>query len=103
MVRNYLNPDLPIEKQGGKLPHWQQGEVMQFVTFRLGDSLPNTKVDHWKTQRQLWLSTNPKPWSVETEREFHRRFSATFEAWLDLGTGPVCSENRRHASTSPKP
>ena len=45
---DYLHPDRQIQKHGDKLPHWQQDEVMQFVTFRLGDALPKTKVDHWR-------------------------------------------------------
>ena len=43
MVPDFLDSDLPIERQGDKLPHWQQDEVMQFVTFRLGDALPKAK------------------------------------------------------------
>lgn len=48
MSSDFLNPDERIQKHGDKLPHWQQAEVMQFVTFRLGDALPKAKVDHWK-------------------------------------------------------
>jgi hypothetical protein len=43
MSPDFLNPDGHIQKHGDKLPHWQQGEVMQFVTFRLGDALPSQK------------------------------------------------------------
>ena len=50
MSRDYLNPDAPIEKHRGPLPHWEQNEVIQFVTFRLGDSLPRDKILEWKTQ-----------------------------------------------------
>jgi len=96
MSSDFLNPEQPIAKHPGKLPHWQQGEVMQFVTFRLGDALPSGKIDHWKEQRQLWLTTNPKPWSVETEREFHRRFSACFEVWLDQGAGSCLLREPKH-------
>ena len=87
MSFDFLNPDRHIQKHGDKLPHWQQGEVMQFVTFRLGDALPKAKVDHWKEQRRLWLSTYPKPWDVATEREYQRRFTWKIESWLDQGAG----------------
>jgi putative transposase len=103
MAADYLNPDRPIDKHGDKLPHWQQGEVMQFVTFRLGDALPKAKITLWKEQRRLWLSTNPKPWAAETEREFHRRFTAKFEVWLDQGAGSCLlkePEARGHLSES---
>jgi putative transposase len=62
MVPDFFHPERPIDKHGDRLPHWQQGEVIQFVTFRLGDALPKEKVARWKEQRELWLSTNPKPW-----------------------------------------
>jgi REP element-mobilizing transposase RayT len=87
MSSDFLNPDRQIQKHGDRLPHWQQGEAMQFVTFRLGDALPLSKVRHWKEQRRLWLATYPKPWDPETEREYHRRFTWKIESWLDQGAG----------------
>lgn len=35
----FFDPRGDIEKTAHKLPHWQQGEVAIFVTFRLADSL----------------------------------------------------------------
>ncbi|MEO5914649.1 MAG: transposase [Luteolibacter sp.] len=98
MSRDYLHPDESIEKHGWKLPHWQQGEAMQFVTFRLGDSLPKDKIDHWKTQRDAWKRTWPRPWTPELEKEYHRRFTARLEVWLDQGAGSCLlrDEGNRH-------
>ena len=87
MSRDYLHPDQPIQKHGLKLPHWQQGEAMQFVTFRLGDALPKEKIELWKTQRNAWNRTWPKPWTQEQEAEYHRRFTHRLERWLDAGAG----------------
>lgn len=87
MSRDYLHPDQPIHKHGLKLPHWQQGEAMQFVTFRLNDSLPQEKIQRWKTQRDAWNQTWPKPWSAEQEADYHRQFTYRLERWLDVGTG----------------
>ena len=87
MSRDYLHPDRPIAKHGSKLPHWQQGEVMQFVTFRLGDALPGEKVQAWKKQRDAWKQTWPPPWTAEQEKEYHLRFTAKLERWLDQGAG----------------
>ena len=103
MSSDYLNPDGQIQKHGDKLPHWQQGEAMQFVTFRLGDALPKAKVDRWKEQRRLWLSTYPKPWDRSTEREYNRRFIWKIESWLDLGAGSCLFRDpsiRSHLSES---
>ena len=60
---------------------------MQFVTFRLGDALPVERVRHWKEQRRLWLLNHPKPWSLETESDYHRKFTWKIESWLDEGSG----------------
>ncbi|GAA5130041.1 transposase [Luteolibacter yonseiensis] len=87
MSRDYLHPYQPIRKHGLKLPHWQQDEAMQFVTFRLGDSLPEEKKELWKTQRNAWNQTWPKPWTPEQEADYHRRFTYRLEKWLDAGAG----------------
>lgn len=87
MSSDFLNPDAHIQKHGDKLPHWQQEEVMQFVTFRLGDALPAARVRQWLEQRRFWIEDHPKPWSVETEGEYHRRFTWKIESWLDQGSG----------------
>lgn len=87
MPPDFLHPDRDIEKHGDDLPHWQQGEAMQFVTFRLGDALPASRIRQWKEQRANWLSTYPKPWDAATEGEYHRRFSMALEYWLDEGCG----------------
>ena len=49
---NYLNPDSEIHKSRGELPHWQQGGVLQFVSFRLGDALPLSLMREWKEERE---------------------------------------------------
>jgi REP element-mobilizing transposase RayT len=87
MPRDFLHPNREIQKHGDDLPHWQQGEAMQFVTFRLGDALPASRIREWKEQRSNWLSTYPKPWDAATEGEYHRRFSMKLEYWLDDGHG----------------
>jgi putative transposase len=83
----FLNPDREIRKSGDALPHWQQGEVMQFVTFRLGDSLPQSLLKKWAVQRAKWLMDHPRPWSDEIRADYHRKFSQVIERWLDQGMG----------------
>jgi REP element-mobilizing transposase RayT len=84
---SYLNPEGKIRKSGDGLPHWQQGKVMQFVTFRLEDSLPRSLMDDWAEQRSRWLLENPEPWTDDVRAEYHRKFSRQFERWLDQGMG----------------
>ena len=83
----YLNPSEEVQKHGLKLPHWQQSESMQFVTFRLGDAMPGSKIRQWKEEHAIWLNHHPKPWSLEHESEYHRRFTWKLERWLDEGSG----------------
>ena len=84
---NYLNPDSEIQKSGAELPHWQQNQVLQFVTFRLGDALPPSLLRDWQEERKQWLATHPQPWSEQVGAEYHRNFSAKIERWLDQGMG----------------
>ncbi|MEI8038648.1 MAG: transposase [Verrucomicrobiota bacterium] len=86
-MSDFLNESNEIQKHGSKLPHWQQGEVMQFVTFRLGDAMPAAKLRQWKEDRDIWLDHHPQPWSPRQEREYHQRFTSKLEAWLDDGAG----------------
>ena len=86
-VMDYLNPSGAILKHGQELPHWQQGEAMQFVTFRLGDSMPAGKLRQWKEERETWKNAHPQPWSAEEEKEYHKRFTWTLEGMLDEGAG----------------
>jgi len=69
------------------LPHWQQGNVFVFVTWRLGDSLPQATLNQWKEEREIWLKRHPRPWTAKTAIHFHKRFSRQIEAWLDQGSG----------------
>ncbi len=84
----YLNPEGEISKhQSGRLPHWQQEGKLLFVTWRLADSLPAGKLEQWSKEREEWLASNPVPWTMETEDEYHKRFSSVIDEWLDAGSG----------------
>jgi putative DNA methylase len=67
----------------GYLPHFEGGEVAQFVTFRLKDSLPKSVVERWR--REL---------AQEGETELRRRV----EAYLDEGYGAASLKEPRVAS-----
>ena len=83
----FYNPEGGTAKHGAKLPHWQQAEVMQFVTLRLGDAMPQGKLMQWKEDVAFWRQHHPEPWSDEERREYHRRFTRKLEDWLDAGAG----------------
>ena len=50
----FLDPNAEIEIKQGILPHWQQKGVYYFVTFRLADSIPSSKKDELKADREEW-------------------------------------------------
>ena len=64
-----------------------KGECMQFVTFRLNDSIPQTKLNEWTEAHRTWLRMHPKPWDDRTRTDYTIQFTQPFEAWLDKGCG----------------
>ncbi len=84
---DFFNEGAVIEKTRHKLPHWQQGRVPVFVTFRLADSLPQAVIGPLLAERAAFLTIHPKPWDEATENGFHRRFSVKLEEQLDAGHG----------------
>ncbi len=83
----FFDPNVPVTTTQANLPHWKQDSATYFVTFRLVDSLPQVRLQQWMQERDQWLATHPEPLSEEAEKEYHTRFSAAIEEWLDQGTG----------------
>ena len=86
-AENFLDPYAPIRQHEHRLPHWQQGAVFYFITWRLADSLPQDKLWGLYEEKTLWLKNHPHPWSDETRKEYTLRFSETIDDWLDAGEG----------------
>lgn len=99
----YFDPFEDFDRHRHHLPHWQQGEVWQFVTWHLHDAMPKAKLDEWEAEKQAWLAFHPIPWNEATEREYHERFSGRVDKWLDAGHGscllrdPKCNAIVAHA------
>ena len=83
----FFNPFANVRKTANKLPHWQQPGATYFITFRLADAVPMALRLQWTEEKRAWLSQHPKPWSAVVEAEYHERFSARMDAWLDAGHG----------------
>jgi REP element-mobilizing transposase RayT len=83
-----FNPDgeLAINTQH-HLPHWTQPGATYFLTYRLGDAVPQNQQRQWAYERDIWLKRNPRPWTKSLEAEFDQRFTQRYEAWLDAGMG----------------
>lgn len=80
-------------KYGHKLPHWFQEGKTQFVTFRLNDSLPQTKLDELTAFKEAWLKKHPKPWDEKVRSEYNSLVRNRVDKWLDMGHGSCILEN----------
>lgn len=85
----YFDPSTEIDiRSGGELPHWEQGSVWYFVTFRLADSLPQTVVEELKAERERWKQSHDLDKLTREElAEYHRLFSDRYETLLNAGSG----------------
>jgi len=83
----FLDKSAAVDATRRNLPHWEQGRKLQFVTFRLGDSLPQSELRRLNAEKEEWLKRHPLPWTKETEAEYHRTFSQHIDRWLDRGAG----------------
>jgi REP element-mobilizing transposase RayT len=83
----FFNPFEDIAIHEHHLPHWQQGNAWQFITWRLADSLPASVLAAWTEEKEIWIRLHPQPWTTETETEYHQRFGARIDDWMDAGHG----------------
>lgn len=64
----------------GNLPHWQQENSLQFVTFRLKDSLPQSVISELRS----YMNHQSKD---EQDLELQRLFDEKYHSKLDVGYG----------------
>jgi REP element-mobilizing transposase RayT len=83
----FFNSETSLVIHRGKLPHWRQEGAIYFVTFHLADSLPQTKLEWLRREKELWLRLNPEPHSRTQREDYNRRFAETVDRWLDSGYG----------------
>ena len=95
----FFNPLTEIDiRTGGNLPHWEQGSVWYFVTFRLADALPRAVAEEMKQQREYWRRTHDlKNLSREELAEYHRLFSERYENLLNAGSGSCVLRDPKNA------
>jgi REP element-mobilizing transposase RayT len=87
MELRFFDPRDEIENLEGNLPHWRQGAVLYFVTFRAADALPAEKLRLWAEEKQGWLASHPEPWDAPTHEEYFEQFPRRIQRWLDAGEG----------------
>jgi hypothetical protein len=97
MINIYYEAERAKETYQRNLPHWDQGQKLYFVTFRLADSIPEQAMKELEERRKYWLDTNLKTMTPAEEVSFWRLFNRKLERWLDdchgacLLADPRCS------------
>lgn len=86
--------DTDTRKGCRNLPHWEQPGCTYFLTFRLADSLPQSRLKELGEERETWLELHPKPWDGGTAAEYEDRFGRRIQEWLDAGYGS-CALSRQ--------
>ena len=91
----FVNKSDYIHITGNKLPHWNQGGCVQFVTFRLADSLPQTKLKEFGEFKEQWMAEHPKPWDIATQEEYKNKVGKAMDKWIDAGYGDCILKDER--------
>ncbi len=86
----FLNRRSDILIRCGHLPHWFQPEAVQFITFRLADSLPQTKLQELSLMREALGQREAKDGELTAEEE---RLEEIVEGWLKIGYGGCVLSN----------
>ncbi len=71
-----------------RLPHFEGGEMLQFVSFRLFDSIPAKTIENWKIE-----------WLTLAEHKARRELCRRIEKYIDLGRGRAYLKNEKVALT----
>lgn len=88
MDNSFLDKTGYIEiSTGGNLPHWHQDGKLQFVTFHLADSLPQSVIEEKAALLRSFRENNPEPWSPSTARRYRHLIGERTERLLDREYG----------------
>ena len=88
-----LRDDLPLRCYVQILPHLRQEGATYFVTFRLDDALPVSKLHELRGLREEWERRNPPPRTAEAQDDIARKVTQRLEDWLDQGMGSCVLRN----------
>lgn len=92
-----LHPDKPLRIYQRNMPHWRQEGATYFATFRLGDSLPQAKLQELERIREEFYHRHPPPNTDEELDKLTREVGVRVENWLDHGYGDCHLRHRQHA------
>lgn len=90
--------DLPVSWYQQILPHLRQDGATYFVTFRLDDSLPESKMRELRHFRSEWMRKNPALRSYAALDELSQEVMRRVERWLDQSMGSCILRQNELAS-----
>jgi putative transposase len=108
----YFRPEESFDAYRRHLPHWRQGGVLYFVTFRLTDSIPASIVLSWVNEQRVWLASHGitehlleeeksslyKKIPIGTREIFEKEQRRRFFLSLDRGYGACHLRNPENAA-----
>jgi REP element-mobilizing transposase RayT len=71
-------------------PHWLQEGGTYFVTFRLADSIPQSRIKEYEELRRKWQEHHHPPYTQQERDRFNELFCERVDKWLDEGAGACC-------------
>ncbi len=94
-----FNPYQEVHQTHRKnLPHWTQGECTYFITFRLADAIPQSRIKEYEELRRKWEEHHQPPYSEKEREQFNELFSEQVNEWLDAGAGSCCLREKELAA-----
>lgn len=88
MDNPYFDPNEEVKiSTTGALPHWNQYGKIQYVTFRLADSLPQSKIAELTELKNRFISNHPKPWDKQDKYAYWKLIGPVESKLLDAGYG----------------
>ncbi len=88
-------------RHGAYLPHWTRSGSTYSLCFRLGDSLPQSVLENWKTEREHIVARARQMGRELTDYERQRLdelHSERIEKYLDAGLGACWLRDDRIAA-----
>jgi putative transposase len=92
-----LREDLPLKTYFGHLPHWRQTRATYFVTFRLADSIPTSRLKELDQLKSEWHAKHPRSGDRQQLEQLARMVFERIERWLDQGMGSCTLANEVYA------
>ena len=83
----YFDPKMPISFWRDKLPHWEQTGKISFLTFRLGDSMPQSVMKQYEDMKNQFIKRHSYPWDTETYKKYEELIANPLERFVDAGYG----------------